>query len=900
MSKQDLNYTYIFRRLAEESRNALCLTDLNHQVLYTNPAWKRMFGMTVDSGISLFDLYRDNNLEQLQQQILPVVEKDGEWQGPVSLILADESILHTLHKVFPVHNDDTDIIAIGYAISDITEQSQLHESLQIYQTAIESSLNALAFANLEGKLTYVNPAFISMWHLKDRNHAIGLSVLDFWLDPQQAENVVVTLKTNGQWQGTMTALRPDGTEAEMELVAQLVQDSDQQPLCMMASFIEVTERQRQEEQLRLSEARLNEAQKIASVGSWELDLQTNHLFWTDEIFHLFEIEKNNFEASYDAFLQAIHPEDREAVNAAYTQSLKNQKPYAITHRLKMPDGRIKWVEERCSTDFDTDGNPLLSRGTVQDITAHYELEKRLRELNEKLEQRIADETAASSSQHQRNEAILETTPDGFFAADITGALRQVNPAFCNMLGYTQEELLHMKIADFEAIEDEEAVKRHQDKILKDKHDLFETMHQRKDGTTMDVEMSVSLVQEPAGAMFYAFARDITERKQAQNALIQTRDEAERANEAKSEFLSRMSHELRTPMNAILGFAQLLSSDPDEPLSKIQASNVREILQAGDHLLNLINEVLDLAKIESGHLDIQLEPVDIIPILKDCISQMKPLAALQNLKIEIESNNRPMIRGDKTRVRQILLNLLSNAVKYNRPGGEVRVRCEVYEEKVRVSIQDTGIGIDSNSIDRVFRPFERLSSAYSGIEGTGIGLSLSKQLVENMAGEIGAESTVDVGSTFWFELPLAEDSPASHKPTYANDNTEMSTDLPQHHFRVLYVEDNPANLRLVERILSTKSQIELISADHGQAGLKLAIEQKPDLILLDLNLPGLDGFEIKNKLSQHSNTADIPVIAITANAMPSDIEKGKQAGFSHYLTKPLNVRQLYEAMNEFLN
>ena len=382
-------------------------------------------------------------------------------------------------------------------------------------------------------------------------------------------------------------------------------------------------------------------------------------------------------------------------------------------------------------------------------------------------------------------------------------------------------------------------------------------------------------------------------------LSQARDESERANLAKTEFLSRMSHELRTPLNAILGFGQMLKMDVRDTH---QAENVQEILKAGQHLLTQVNEVLDLARIDSGRIELSLEPVGVAATIADCLAQLKPLAEQRGLAMHAAIDATLAVQADPVRLKQVLLNLLSNAIKYNRDGGTIDLTAAIADGRLRIAVRDTGRGIEAEKLARLFKPFERLESSYDGIEGTGIGLALVKRLVEAMGGEVGVESEVDQGSTFWFALPAATlpDQPETTTPGVSAGGTATATDVArQSQHRVLYVEDNPANLRLVRKMLATRPEFTLLEAPDAELGLAIALREQPGLILLDINLPGMDGFAALGQLKAWPETADIPVVAITANAMPRDIERGRAAGFADYLTKPLDVKQFLATVQRCL-
>jgi len=386
-------------------------------------------------------------------------------------------------------------------------------------------------------------------------------------------------------------------------------------------------------------------------------------------------------------------------------------------------------------------------------------------------------------------------------------------------------------------------------------------------------------------------------------LVHARDEALRANRHKSEFLSRMSHELRTPMNSILGFSQLLESDPTEPLTPGQQESLQEITRAGRHLLELINEVLDLARIESGRLTLNPETVDAGELLGECLSLIAPMAEQQGIRLRDQFTKAMTCRlhADPLRLKQVLLNLLSNAVKYNRPDGEVVVEPPSIEnDRLLVAIRDTGHGISADDLKHIFEPFTRIGDE-NAVEGTGIGLTISKRLMEMMQGEIGAQSTPGEGSRFWIRIPCAEgDRQMQEGDTALAQSPDAEVpEPPPRRFQVLYIEDNPANLKLLTRLLQRRGDVDTISAPSAELGLELAAAHRPDLILMDLNLPGMNGDEALAKMRENPLLQDLPVIALSADALPGEIRRGLEAGFQAYLTKPIRVDELMDALDKAL-
>lgn len=667
---------------------------------------------------------------------------------------------------------------------------------------------------------------------------------------------------------------------------------------------DITARSHMEQALRTSTERLEEAQRLAKMGSWELNLASGELSWSDEIFRLLELDKQRFDATYEAFLNAIHPDDRDSVDLAYTHSLETRKPYEITHRLLLPDGRIKWVHERCASDFDSSGKPLRSAGTVQDVTASMLAQEALRQSKEQYEE------------------LAERIPVGVYTfrirADGSMAFDYVSPRFCQLLDVSAMDILADAAGAFARVHPKEL-----DEFIRLNQEAGRTLQPfrwegrfviRGETRWLRIESTPTL-QENGDSLWNGVTSDISERKRAELALSQLNDqleqrvaertadlqqakeEAERANSAKSEFLSRMSHELRTPMNAILGFGQLLESDTRHPLSPDQQENLQEILHAGSHLLELINEVLDLARIESGHLELAPEAVSVGPLVDECAVLVRPLAIRRNITLNTNTGGicgDQAVLADRLRLRQILLNLLSNAIKYNHEGGKVAIRCHpAMHGSVRIAVSDNGRGIPTEEQGRLFKPFERIETVYDGIEGTGIGLALSKRLIESMNGAIGVESAAGTGSTFWVDLPCAETAAPVQPGTTTSPGACATART------LLYIEDNPANLRLVKKIIATHKGLALLDAHTAELGLEIARTYQPELILLDINLPGMDGHEALRHLQSDPSTSHIPVVTITANAMERDIRKGLDADFVAYLTKPLQISGFLTLLDELL-
>ena len=513
-------------------------------------------------------------------------------------------------------------------------------------------------------------------------------------------------------------------------------------------------------------------------------------------------------------------------------------------------------------------------------------------------------------------AILTSANFSIIATDEKGIIQLFNVGAERMLGYRAADVVN-RISPSDIHDPEEVRARAEAlslelattiapgfealafKASREVEDIYELTYICKDGRRFPAIVSITALRDDYGDIigYLLIGTDNSVRKRVESELNEAMAAAEKANRAKTDFLSGMSHELRTPLNAILGFAQLMETGSPSPTPS-QKRNIDRILKAGWYLLELINEILDLALIESGKLTLSPEPVSLIEVMLECRAMIEPQAQKRGIGLTFPRFEIPyFVSADRTRVKQVLINLLFNAIKYNRPGGTVVVDCELMlPRSIRICVRDTGLGLTPDQLAQLFQPFNRLGKESSAEEGTGIGLVMTKRLIELMGGTIGADSAVGVGSVFWIELGLMtaptlaalEGERAALVGPRAADGAARRT--------LLYVEDNPANLELVEELIARRPDLRMLGAADGNLGIEFARAYLPDVILMDINLPGISGIEALRILRADPSTAHIPIIALSANAVPRDIAKGLEAGFFNYLTKPIKVDQFMDALD----
>ena len=613
-------------------------------------------------------------------------------------------------------------------------------------------------------------------------------------------------------------------------------------------------------------------------------------FASEGIRLIYRVTPDEVAKDASALFNRLHPQDYDQVVASIEQSARDLTLWRYEYRVKFEDGVERWLLGNAMPERERDGT-VVWHGFISDITERKQAENHLNEITSRL--------------------TLATRAGGIgvWDYDILNNTLFWDDQMFELYGIPKGDSLGAYEAWQHGLhpdDREESDAYIQMAINGTKEFNTEFRIVWPDGTIRNIRALAIVQRDGSGKAIRMIGTnwDITGIKESEAEIIKARNEAQAANEAKSEFLSRMSHELRTPLNSILGFAQLLEMGGE--LTQKQKKGLSHILNSGKHLLNLINEVLEITRIESGHLPLTLESVELSSMLREMITTIQPQAMAREINLVLEDSevNYLSVKSDRLQLKQVLLNLLSNAVKYNRQGGSITLKTTLKplteSEKVviQISITDTGLGISTSDMPKLFQPFVRIGAEKSSIEGTGLGLAVVKKLMNAMGGQVGVKSTPEVGSTFWIELPQ------TITPIGLIKNTEgsLTDDLyPSYTVgTILYIEDNISNVELVEQIIAIhRPDITLITNGYGNEALPLALKHKPDLIFLDLNLPDINGFEVIKLLMSHDNTRDIPIVMISANAISLQIEKAERAGARNYLTKPLDIAAFLNEIDKWI-
>ena len=861
---------------ALDAHAIVSIADAAGNILYANDRFCEASGYSrhelvgkshriVKSGMHPAELYAD---------LWQTISRGLIWHGELCNRRKDGSFYWVETTIVPFLDDEgrpyqyisirTDITHVKEAEQRLT-RSQVYANIGTWDWNIEtgdlywSDRIAPLFGHREGTLETTYENFLAAVHPDDRQ--------------QVADAVKACVEQGAEYNIEHRVVWPDGTVRWLIERGDVVRDAAGSPLHMLGVVQDITER-------KLAEVALEESQRLARLGNWTVDLASGDISWSKEVYSLFNRSLHDYRPTLPAYYAELtYPEDVDKLRQAAQRILENGGPERIDHRILWPDGSVRWVHLEGYAERDAAGTPVALTGMIQDITERKHTEMALEESRKRLEE-------------AQSLAKL-----GYWSADkTTGALQWsdeiyhifgLDPAHFTPSVETFERAVHPDDAELILASERRAAES-------GVHDVVHRIV-RPDG---EVRYVRELAHARVGAngellQLTGTVQDVTELKQAEHAMLRAKEAAEAASRAKSEFLASMSHELRTPLNSILGFAQLFSMDPALPSHGKEYA--REIERAGQHLLSLVNDLIDLARIEAGKLDLFPAPVSVKAVVADSLAMVTPIARDRGIRLIDAggSGKDTMVMADSTRLQQVLINLLSNAIKYNRPAGAVHIACHTEHGATRIAITDNGPGIPAEKQVRMFSAFDRLGAERGQVEGSGIGLVITRSIVEAMGGSIGFESAEGRGSTFWVTLPATTAAVCAVDESPASDT---DTALAARAY-VLYIEDNPMNLHLMQRIFTARDNLQLRTAHTAEIGIQLARVEPPALVMMDVNLPGMDGYAALQILKTDPATAAVPVVAVTANAMKGDEKRGLKAGFDAYITKPIDIPMLFSVIDK---
>ena len=775
-------------------------------------------------------------------------------------------------RAIGVMMDDTEVYELARSLGDASAQLKL---------AVELADIAIWRHDLHSDRMYYNDRAFAVLGIEPRPDGLSIDEVRSFIHPDDLPGVLASaqqaLVTDRPTDMQARYRRSDGSWRHV-LTRRVVQRApDGTPLAFLGVALDLTEQvQRQREASELA-LRLEMATSAAGVGIWTRDPQSETGEWNREMFVLNGLPVDSAVPSRSEWVeQIIHPDDRARMRRVREQLLESPEG-VVEHeyRIVRPDGQVRWLVNRARR-MPWGGRTMIF-GVTLDVTERRQAEQALRSSDQRAA--LAVRSAGIATWEVDFQTGAERWDEQMFR------LRGLEPR--REPPGREERLAMVHPADRSRTMDARPG------VLGERRPMrYEFRITLPDGSLRWLaSRSIAVTDEQGRALRRIGVNwDVTDAKETEAARAATAV-AERASQAKSQFLARMSHELRTPLNAVLGFTQLLQFEDTDPA---RSAKLRHVRAAGEHLLSLIDGVLDLSSLEAGNLRLRPEAIDLGALADQALPLVSVLAQRQTVRL-VRGEIDGIALADRTRTLQVLMNLLTNAIKYNRAGGEVRLSARARGQHVTFSVADTGRGLSAEQLEHLFEPFNRLGAERDGIEGTGIGLTIVKALVVGMGGQVAVHSEAGVGSRFDVTLPRA---PAGAAPSSAPDPV-ASTPSPLEAARgqLLYIEDNPVNVLLVEELVRNLSGLRIHSEPTGAAGVARAAAMRPDLVLIDMQLPDFDGFEVLRRLRERPETAAIPCVALSANAMPQDIERARSAGFDDYWTKPIDFRAFLAALEE---
>ncbi len=839
---------------------------------------------------------------------------------------------------------------------DITKRQLVQDAQQRLTSIVEANTDFVSMATAEGEVIFINAAGRKMAGLGP-DEPLNLRIPELhpdWANEIVLKEAIPTAIREGSWRGETAVRHRDGHEIPVSQLVLAHPATDGRIEFISTIMRDLSDRKR-EEVARIEWAnRYDAAIRASGQVLFDWNSFTNEITYAGDTERMFGFTLGEMSGGLDRFRQLIHLEDLKRFDERVQQIIATRDPFHLEFRVLHKTAGIIFIEAKGYFFLDRRGQIGRMVGFFADTTLQRLAQDELARARENLEQRVIARTAelarASAvieDRARQQEAVaqlgqraLSGLPFPALSEEAMKIIQKILRVDCaSLLALTIDGssfVVRAQIGWPELERDNRVPLGHasqsgytlltRDPVIMEDSATEQRFRISPAVVSAGIKSGVSVLIEsddgPLGVLTaFTFQRrefvqdDIhflqsvanvltaaIQRERSEERVRQAREQAEQASRAKSEFLSRMSHELRTPLNAILGFTQLLELENPTPA---QAESIQHISRAGKHLLALINEVLDISRIEAGRLALNPEPIDLPDFLATALDLIRPLAERNAITLVQEPGTARLplrVVADRQRLQQVMLNLFSNAVKFNRPGGRVTVTCRDDGPRLRIAVTDTGRGIEPEKLARLFLPFERLGAEATDVEGSGIGLALSRGIVTALHGELNVESRVDEGSTFWVSLPRTDDQFASPAPL---PSAQVTTPAPapradaRNACLLLYIEDQDLNLRLVERILSAHAKYRLLTAMQGGLGLDLAREHQPDLILLDLNLPDMTGDEVLRRLKADPAVQHIPVIMVSADAMGARVEQLLQLGAAGYLTKPYKVAEFLRVIREAL-
>ncbi|WP_062152262.1 PAS domain S-box protein [Beggiatoa leptomitoformis] len=886
------------KAIYQTASSLLAVIDVKGHILSFNRACEQLTAYKFEEvqGCSIFDLFllpEDSYyIQQLLVKLTPQqcpLQYESYWvdkKGKRHLITWSNSVIVDEQNV------------VKYIVSngiDITEQRRVEEELRhsesCYRTIIESQSELVCRITPDTLLMFVNNAYCTHFgksraELLNRSflHSLPLENRQHYLELHRAHVKAPSVITYEQ-----PNISHDGHIHWFEWTDSPIFDEYGNLIEFQSVGRDITLRKQMEEKLRNSEARLAEAQRIAHVGHRDWDILTNTEEWSDELYRIFGIERDAYPVINNGILHAlIHPDDREIYYFALHDTLEHGKPYHTEYRIiRWLDGQTRYLHCVGELLHDASGKPHRILGIVQDITEHQQIEQALRQ----------------SESHLRT--LINASPIGLALITLAGDFVEVNPSYAHALGYEAADiggkmsLWELTPEKFHPLEQDRIASLQKKRYFRP----YEKELRHKAGHLVPVRLHSLLIERNGETYIWSSVEDITEQKRTEAQLREAKHIAEVANSAKTTFLANMSHELRTPLNAILGYAQILYRDT--LLNPQQRERIGIMQRAGDYLLTLINDILDIAKIEANRLDLQPVEINLAQFLGDLVNLFQARAEQKGVDFSYKNNEilPNTIYADAKRLRQILINLLSNAVKFTNRGNITFFVEYLQGNQFCFHVEDTGIGIATESLEKIFLPFEQLGKPHYREQGTGLGLAITKKLVETMAGRITVDSVYKQGSHFrvWLDFPVV----TQRSLPFSSETPHIcSYHFPAHSAHKMpckiLIADDVADNRYVLSNLLSQLGFEIIEAEDGQEALELTLEHKPDAILTDIVMPRLDGLALARQVRQHPELSSTIIFAISASVFEIDQDACIVAGCQAFIAKPIPTDVLLSHLQHYLN